>query len=107
MVTMEKGFGELSKMYNELIKKVLIAHNIKCVKFIGGDFSKHYTKVEITENGDMKVYLIGLTKPFDTFGFDFSLDFANLLATIENDLFFARRQGKPKDEYKVEFEFNN
>lgn len=87
MVTMEKGFGELSKMYNELIKKVLTAHSIKCVKFIGGDFAKHYTKVEITENGDMKVYLIGLTKPFDTFGFDFTLDYARLIDMIETDLF--------------------
>ena len=105
MVTMEKGFGELSKMYNELIKKVLIAHGIKCVKFIGGDFAKHYSKVEITENGDMKVYVLGLTRPFDTFGCDFTLDFANLLAEIENDLFFAQRNGKPKDGYKVEFTF--
>lgn len=105
MVTMEKGFGELSKMYNELIKKVLIAHDIKCVKFISGDFAKHYSKVEITENGDMKVYVIGLTRPFDRFCCDFTLDFANILAEIENDLFFAQRQGKPKDGYKVEFTF--
>ena len=105
MVTMEKGFGELSKMYNELIKKVLIAHGIKCVKFISGDFAKHYSKVEITENEDMKVYVIGLKQPFDRFGCDFTLDFANILAVIENDLFFAQRQGKPKGGYKVEFTF--
>jgi len=28
-----------------------------------------------------------------------------MLAEIENDLFFAQRQGKPKDGYKVEFTF--
>jgi hypothetical protein len=104
MVTMEKGFGELSKMYNELIKKVLIAHGIKCVKFISGDFAKHYEKVEIVD-GNMRVYLLGLKQPFDRFGCDFTLDFANILAEIENDLFFAQRNGKPKGGYKVEFTF--
>jgi len=106
MTIAEDGFKELSTLYNELIRKTLIAHNVKCMQFIGGEFARYYDRVEVNPNGTLNVYLLGLSTPLNKFGMDFTIDFANLLAVIENDLFFAERQGKPNGGYKVAFKFN-
>ena len=92
----------LAQHYRQLIKEVLVSHKVKAMRFIGGDFAKKYSDALVYENGDMLIYYHGTRiSPVRNFFFDFTLDFAVLLAEIETDLFRAKR-GKTKH---IEFDF--
>ena len=104
MNVLDKHFGEVANLYNELIKKVLLINKVKKITFIDGDFSKKYDYATISKNGDIKVFLKGfMYNGFNGFLFDFTFDYASLLRQIEHDLYFVNRGGNP---VYMEFEFN-
>lgn len=80
-------------LYNDLILRVLVENNVKTVFFMHGDFAKHYDHV-IVRDGGLSVYLRGLSQPFNGFHCDFTLDYANLLASVEKELFLAVRSSQ-------------
>ena len=86
----------ISDLYNELILRVLVENKVRFVYFIKGDFAKHYDRVEIRD-GKALVYVCGLTQPFNGFHCDFTLDYANILALIEKELFLAVRSSQTAD----------
>lgn len=84
----------VKQIYQETLRKILIAHNIRKIDFTNGkEFGSHFKYIEVTQpcrefpQGHLNVALIGVEVKMDNAYFDFALDYASLLLHIEQDLF--------------------
>lgn len=95
MVSTQKDFGTLAKLYRELIRQTMILHNIAEIR-CENEKERFFDRIVLKEDNGLEVYSHGLLKPLDNLYFDFTCDFATCLANIEHDLFLAERKGKPE-----------
>jgi hypothetical protein len=104
MTSTDKRFDKIAECYKETLKAFLTENHIKRVDFIKGNFSKRYTHL-IVNNNDIYLYVKGLRCPVNNFLFDFTLDYAYLLAQLEDDLFYVERNSMPQNGFNVKFTF--
>ena len=96
------SYTETKNLYRQLIENVLRTYDVKSVVAENVTGPKFFDKVEVVENG-IKIYECGLSEPSDNFYFDYTCDFANCLATLEDEIYMQRRNGKSQHGYTVTF----
>jgi hypothetical protein len=87
---------ELRNLYEQTLIQFLTENQIKSVWFIRGDFEKVIYSIEM-EDGVMKVQKKGWKTPFNHLYFDFSVDYANLLAVVEREFFLHIRNSQTEE----------
>lgn len=93
----------VKQIYQETLKRILIAHNIRRIDFTEGkDFGSHFRYIEVTQpckeypQGHLDVALAGTAATIlNNAYFDFALDYAALLHHIEQDLFIVQHNATP------------
>lgn len=103
MTVAEKNFGELSKLYQELIKNVLLLHKVREVKCVN-DKEHFFDRIVVHKDDTISIFKYGLKEPFKELNFDHTVDYATCLAYIEHDLYLAERQGKPERGMEITFQ---
>ena len=100
----------LKQIYQETLRKILIAHNIRRIDFTEGkDFGSHFRYIEVTKpckefpQGHLDIALVGLHTPLNNAYFDFSVDHAALIYHIEQDVFCQQHKATPIHGLKITF----
>ena len=86
----------IKDLYSEILLRTMVENGIKIIYFIGGDFAKHFDRIE-QENGKMKVHVKGLQGTFEKPLLHFTVDYAKLLAVIEQEFFLHIRSSQTED----------
>ena len=100
----------MKQIYQETLRKILIAHNIRRIDFTEGkDFGSHFRYIEVTQpckeypQGNLQVALVGLHTPLNNAYFDFTVDYAALIYHIEQDVFRQQHKATPIHGLKITF----